>query len=216
MSGTAARRLVLIVLLAAGAVLLAVAGRGRAAGEVAGPRWPEDDAVFAVDGWTTGPPALQSAWGVVHVSREMRSANGTVVTVLFSTNPSGKGIFGNAEVAFLGTGYAVAPAPAARLGATSPAVPRMAPFKTVLARGPQATWLLHYAYGARGGLVPDAARGWALVLLDAALGRPNDYFMLRVMTRGADPLSPPGPVAAAESAALANTLGGRVSAWYRR
>jgi hypothetical protein len=212
-SGAAARRLVLIVLLAAGALLLAVAGRGRAPGEVAAPRWPQADAVFAVDGWTAGPESVQEAWGVVHVTRELRSAGGTAVTVLLSTNASGKGIIGNAEVAFLGTGYAVTPAPAALLPA-GPAPASGAPFTAVLARNPQATWFVAYAYGARGVLLPDALRGWALVLLDAALGRPDDYFMLRVMTRGATPVAPPDPAAAAETAALAQTLAGRLTAWY--
>jgi hypothetical protein len=62
-------------------------------------------------------------------------------------------------------------------------------------------------------LLPDAIRGWALVLLDAARGRPDDYFLLQVMTRGAAPGAPPGP-GAAETAALAQTLAGRLSAWY--
>ena len=215
MSGAAARRLVLIGLLAAGAWLLAGARSARPGG-AAGPRWPRETAVYAVDGWTAGPESLREAWGVAHVTRELRSAGGTVATVLLSTNTSGKGIIGNAETAFLGTGYAVTPAPPRLLPAGPPGRPAAAPFTTVLARGPESIWFVAYAYGARGGLVPDAARGWALVLLDGALGRPNDYFLLRVMTRGETPSTPPAAPAIRETAALAEELAGRLAAWYAR
>jgi hypothetical protein len=209
-SGPTARRLVLILLLAAGAWLL-LGARAERAASAAAPRWPADDAVYAVDGWAVGPAAVQEAWGVAHVTRELRSVNGTVATVLLSTNTTGKGVIGTAEVPFLGTGYAVTPAPTALL----PGAPQ-GRTTVVLARGPEAIWLLCYAYGGRAGPVPDAARGWGLVLLDAALGRPNDYFLLRVMTRGPDPAAPPTAAAAQETARLAEALVTRLAAWYAR
>ena len=215
MSGSAARRLVLIALLAAGAWLMAGARTARPGG-AAVPQWPRDDAVYAVDGWTAGPESLQEAWGVAHVTRELRSAGGTAVTVLLSTNASGKGIIGNAETAFRGTGYAVTPAPPGLLPAGPPGRRAAAPVTAVLARGPESNWFIAYAYGARGGPVPDAARGWALVLRDAALGRPNDYFLLRVMTRGDTPSAPPAAPATRETAALAEALAIRLAAWYAR
>jgi hypothetical protein len=209
MSGPTARRLVLIVLLVAGAWLLAGARQARA-GSSAAPRWPQDDAVFAVEGWTADPEVVEVAWGVTHVRRELRSDAGTTATVLISTNTSGKGIFGNAELPFLGTGYAVAAPPAGLVPSGTPG----GRSTTVLARGPDGVWLLHYTYGQRGGSHPDAIRGWAGVLFDAALGRTNDYYMVRVMSWAGGPDAPVAPDTAAETARLAGALFGRIDAWY--
>jgi hypothetical protein len=216
MSGPAARRLVLILLLAVGVWVLAGGRQGRVHGAA---RWPQEDSLYAVDGWQVGPAAVQEAWGVTHVRRELWSATGTAATVILSTNTTGKGVFGNAEVPLLGAGYAIAPAPAGLLPATRPG--RGGRVATVaLAGGPEAVWLLCYAYGGRGGLVPDAARGWGLVLLDAALGRDNDYFLLRVLARedgedGEDgPATPPAAPAAREVVALTDALVARLTAWY--
>jgi hypothetical protein len=209
MSGPAARRLVLIVLLVAGAWLLAGARQARAGGPAA-PRWPQDDRVYAVDGWTADPQEVEEAWGVTHVRRELRSDAGTTATVVISTNTTGKGIFGNAEVPFLGTGYAIAAPPVGLL----PPGALGGRGTAVLARGPDGVWLLHYIYGQRGGPVPDVFRGLAGVLFDAVLGRTNDYYLVRVMSRAGDPDAPVSPDTAAETARLAEVLFGRIAAWY--
>ncbi len=187
--------------MATGTWLHTMVGRPLPAGA---PRWPETG-LFAVDGWSAGPVGVQEAWGVHHLRRVYSRLDGVTATVILSTNTRGKGVYGDAGIPLAGKGYEVDAAPAALV---APAAGRRA----VLARGEGRVWLMLYGYGESRGLLGNGLRAWGAVLADAALGRPNNYFQLRVLV----PFDEVAPQLAADATVeLGDTLMARLAAWYR-
>jgi hypothetical protein len=194
------RCLILAGLLAIGGWLATPAG-SRVEGVA---RWPTDDALYAAGGWTVGPAAVASAGGAQHLSRDFRRSDGTVARLVLSTGTAAKRVYrAGAEVPFLGDGYTVDPAPPSLV---PPAPGRAA----VIARRDRELWVMVYAYGERRGLLGNGVLGWSLALLDGTLGRPNDYYLVRILA----PVEGTNPTAARETAALADTLFPRLAAWY--
>ncbi len=198
----AARRyLTLTAVLAAGFALLTAIAQQRT---VSVARWPDDVAVYAVDGWAVGPLTAETLNGISYVSRDYRRADSGTATLSIATSPEAKRIYrAGAEIPFLGNGYAVAPA-------SPDLVPPTTGRGALLARRGSESMLVFYTYGERRGRLGNGALGWSLVALDATLGRRNGYYRAYLM-------APQGRLAApapGEMAALADTLFARLAAWY--
>lgn len=197
------RRLLLIGLLLGAAALRSGVERPP---EARSPRWPAEDGLFVVGGWTAGAPEVEAAWGIEHVSRTYRRADGAIATLAISTSPVAKGLYRVAPgLPFEGRGYAVEPLPP---------VPIAPGFGALgLRRGAEAMVLM-YAYGERRGLVGNGWGGWSLAALDATLGRPNDYYLLRLLVPLEQHDMGHQDAAAARAAELAAALFPRLTAWY--
>jgi hypothetical protein len=201
MQGTQYRCLILIAVLATSWGLLSTVDKS----EAASARWPAEDAPFAVDGWVLGRESVESPWHGVHfVTRHYVHPEGITARLTLKTHPEAKQLYRTgAEVAFLGGGYTVEPAPS---GVVPPAAGREA----LLVRREDQLWLLLHTYGERRGLLGNGALAWSLAVLDGVLGRPNDYYQLSLVV----PLSGPDSPAVQQATALADTLFPRLAGWY--
>jgi hypothetical protein len=201
MQDTTIRCLILVGVLALGQWLVQ-AGAARPVGQH--PRWPTEEAVFAVDGWTADPPTIEEAWGVAHVVRAYARPDGTTATLVISASVEAKRLYRTEPTtAFSGAGYEVgAPPP----GLVAPAAGREA---LLLRRGDE-RWLLLSAFGERRGLLGNGAAGWGAAVLDGVRGRANDYFLVRVLA----PLDGAAMPARDGAVALADALFPRLAAWY--
>ncbi len=210
MQAAAFRSLILITLFAAGNWLLVASGTGAQALRPA--RWPAEDTVYAVDGWTAGPLAVTSVNGISLVTRSYQHVQGTKATLAIMASPEAKRIYrAGAEVAFLASGYAVEPAPTRLVPAPHErsSEPRSSAPALLIRRGDEVALLL-YRYGERRGLLGNGARAWGLVAFDAILGYPNDYFRANLLV----PLDTLDSPAAAQGEQLAQTLFTRLASWY--
>jgi hypothetical protein len=195
------RSLILIGLLAASAWLMSAFDRPNKASVA---RWPTEDAVYAVDGWTSGHLAVESAHGVTIVSRNYRRADGTTASLAISTSPEAKRIYrAGAAVPFLGSGYTVDSAPPSL-------VPPVDGRTALFVQREGALGLLIYGYGERRGLLGNGVEGWGAVVLDGVSGRSNDYYLTRIFV----PLDELDSSAVPAALALAETLMPRLAAWY--
>ena len=79
----------------------------------------------------------------------------------------------------------------------------------VARRGTEA-WLQLSIYGERRGQFGSGVTGWALSILDAQLGRPNDYYLARVVV----PFDERDRAATLANVALADTLFPRLAGYY--
>jgi len=199
MQGHWVRYGVVIGLLLLGTVVYA--GLGDAAAGAA--RWPNVDAWFAVDHWTSGAERVEYANGATFITRSFRGPNAATAELTIVTKPNAKLFGSGAELPFLGNGYEVGPAPASL-------VPPAPGREGLIARRGAERWLVVYAYGERRGLLGNGAMGWTMAIVDGLLGRPNDYYKLYLMTRTLDV----DELSARESAKLAETLFPRIADWY--
>jgi hypothetical protein len=187
------------VLAAAGGLLLAI----EATRTTAAPRAPDDTRLFAVEQWTAGPAKTEMAHGVQFVERGYRR-DGLSASLAIATSSEAKRIYrAGAEVPFLGSGYTVNPAPPSLV---PPAPGRSA----MILHREQEAWLLLSTYGERRGLLGSGPLAWGMVAVDALLGRPNDYYLLRLLA----PLDRLDGDRVADVVALADTLFPRLAAWY--
>jgi hypothetical protein len=205
MQGTNVRTLILTAVLFAGALALVVGGRSASAASNAS--WPAvNDPAYDVAGWVGGPIVIAHEYGVAFVSRTYRSVDGTFAYLTLATSPEAKRVYNaGAEVPLLGSGYSVESLVSGELrpGAYSTAL---------MARKDNATLLVYAAYGQRRGLVGNGIAGWALVILDGLLDRPNYYFMLKLTVPGrADDAR-----VLASAAGLADEVFPRLARWYGR
>jgi hypothetical protein len=203
MQNTQTRALILVGVLAIGCGLLVAFGKPPI---VSATRWPAADTLYAVPGWLVGPEMVDSQIRGVHmVSRRFARLYGsgrTLATLFIRTNTEAKNVYRyGGDVAFLGAGYTSEPAP-----------PSLVPpgHDAYILRRDSDLALVLYTYGERRGLVGNGPNAWGLSVLDAVLGRPNDYYQasLFVPLEGLD-----SPVVA-EAVVLADTLFPRVAAWY--
>jgi hypothetical protein len=199
-----------------GLILLLVLGLGwgastivQAARQPALARWPTDDAVFAVPGWTVGPQQSdlmptddQLTTGAI-VQRAYRTPGGSnaLLAVWTIPQPQAKTLFRKGpDRDFLGAGYVT----------KQVALPHAIPGGgALIATQGQERWLLLYTFGEQRGLLGSGVSGWAWAELDALLDRPNDYFLARLslplqdqertITAGLD---------------LADSLFPRLAGWY--
>jgi hypothetical protein len=204
MQNTTIRYIVLVAVLLLGAWLGATIDASRVERAA---RWPSEDAVFAAGGWTVSRETIQESWhGVRVIQRTYRRSDGKVATLSLVSSPDAKYIYrAGAEVPFLASGNLVSPAPV-ELVAPAPGQ------SAEIIRGPDdRAWLQVYAFGERRGLLGNGPLGWGMVAVDAVLGRPNDYFLARVLV----PLAEANDqTAAREAANLAALVFPRLSAWY--
>jgi hypothetical protein len=201
MQATSLRYVFLISALLAGAGLYAAIGEPLGNGV---PRWPEADGLFGADSWSVGQQQVERVNTANFVTRIFRSSTGVSATLTLVTNQSPKLYAAGAEVPFLGSGYAVEPAPPGIVAAESGGV------DSLVARRGTEQWLVMYAYGERRGLLGNGPTAWTLALLDGIAGRPNDYYKLYLVAR-ADQLDDGFHRQVAE---LAHTVFPRVAAWY--
>jgi hypothetical protein len=179
------------------------------------PRWPGDDALYAVPGWNVDQPSVEFANGTAYITRKyQRVDTDEVATLTISTSTAAKRIYrAGPEVPYLGNGYSVEDAPPSLL---HPPSDKRA---LVASRGDE-TWLAIHTYGERRGRFGHAALAWGLSLFDTLTRQPNDYYIARVvipLTRAANHaagLSTADHAAASEASALADTLFARIAAWY--
>ncbi|MBV9355836.1 MAG: exosortase-associated EpsI family protein [Chloroflexi bacterium] len=191
------RSLILAALLAPSALLVGAVRPGLTV--PAAPRVPSE-AVLTVDGWQAGDALVNLANGNAYLVRSY-ARQGAPLTFELTTGPTGKTVYrASPTVPYLGNGYTVEAAPAS-------VTDRLAPGESAfVARSVARAWLEVHAYGERRGVVGNLIAGWALVAFDLLLGRPNDYYLERVVA----PLDA-DPAGAVE---LAHGLFPRVSAWY--
>jgi hypothetical protein len=203
MQSTNVRTLILTAVLLAGVFGLAVSGTASAGFNAS---WPAgNDRAYDVAGWAAGPIAVAHERGIDIVSSTYRSVDGTVAYLTLATSPDAKHVYrAGAEVPFLGSGYTVE---------ASGALPQpSANGTTFVARKDNDNLFVYAAYGERRGLVGNGIAGWALVVLDGLLGRPNDYFMLRLTV----PVRPDDVRGPASAAALVDELFPQLARWYAR
>ncbi len=169
------------------------------------PRWPTDGTEYLVSGWTDAPAGTESAWGITHVSRGYRRADGVRATLTISTSTEAKGLYKSAaDLPYLGSGYTAEQVSAAVV------LPQPGREDELVRRNDEA-WLLLYQFGERRGLVGNALQRWALVGFDSLPGRPNDYYLLRL----ALPVSSANQLAVAQAGTdLADILFPRMADWY--
>jgi hypothetical protein len=163
------------------------------------PRWPRGETLLAVDGWQVSAPNADARPGITYVTYVYtRPSDGAQVSLVISTSPINKAIYrAGADVPFLGNGFEVMPAPPAAQAPGRQAI--------VATRGDE-TWLQVSAYGERRGQLGNGTQAWAWTILDSVLGRPNDYYLLR--------LAAPDPALAPDVATLADQLFPRISTWF--
>ena len=198
------RRYVLLVLvLLCGAVLLNLI-LGSQHPQV-GPQWPTQSDVYTVSGWQSGPPVVESAWGITHISRAYRASDGTTATLVVSTSPEAKSLYkSGADLSFVGGGYTTE-------SVASDLVPPASGRSAEILKRERETLLLLYTFGERRGLLGNGWLGWAMYGLDTLVGRSNDYYLLRIIA----PLTGRDAARDAQQAVqLADTVFPRVTAWY--
>ena len=204
MQGTPLRALMLAGIFGV-ALVLYWAGSGSAQG--VGQRWPADESVYGVDGWSVGQLSVEHANGVDYLTRTYsRGAEGRAEEALLTvaTSASAKAIYrAGAEVPFLGSGYAVDSVP---LGSVPPRPDRAA---LLVHRGGQAA-IVMYAYGERRGLLGNGALAWGYVGLDAILGQTNDYFFVSMLVPYNSAQMPVAP----GFVELADTVLPKLASWY--
>ena len=170
------------------------------------PRWPTDARTLEVSGWSAGQPSSEFANGAEYVSWAYRSGASNVnATVTISTSPVAKRIYrAGPEVPFLGNGFEVEPAPYSMVAPT-------AGRGALIARRGDERFLAIHTYGERRGRLDNGVLAWGLNIFDTLLGRPNDYYLARVivpLTGGND------DELGHMSTALADELFPRFAAWY--
>jgi hypothetical protein len=192
--------LILIVLFAGASWLLA----NISVSYEAGPRWPADGDVYAIDGWTVGPATVDTSRpGLAMISHQYTQER-TRATVVLTTSPNAKAIFrAGAAVPFLGSGYSIEPAPA-------DLVPEAGSREAFVARRGNEAWLQLSIYGERRGQFGSGVIGWALSIVDAQLGRANDYYLARIVV----PFDEGDRSATQRSVALADSLFPRLAGYY--
>lgn len=194
----ARRALVLSVLFVAAAILLAGV---RAPRVEAAPRFPTDDAAYAVDGWKVSAESVEGRTGVLYVTRGFQHTDGTPARLTITTSPQAKLAYkAAADVPFLGNGYSVESAPADSVA------PRANRSAQIARRGTE-TWLQIATFGERRGALGNGALGWGLAVFDTLLGRPNDYYLARILV-----VFQPGSTARAVE--LADALFPRLAEFY--
>jgi hypothetical protein len=107
------RYFVLIALLLAGAGMYAVFGEP--SGAMSMPHWPDTEAVYTADLWSSGPHAVEhnsdAGRNTDLVTRTFLNPAGMTATLTIIASQSPKLYGAGAEVPFLGNGYSVEPAP---------------------------------------------------------------------------------------------------------
>jgi hypothetical protein len=199
MNSLHARALILSALFVAATVLLV----GVNAPQVeATPRYPLDDAPYAVPGWSLSQASVDGRTGVLFVTRDYNGPDGARAEVAVTTSPQAKLVYrAGADVPFLGNGYTIEAAPSNVVAAV--------PERTAqIARRGDEAWLQIATFGERRGTVGNGPLGWSLAVFDMVLGHPNDYYLARVLVPYA------GTASAASAAALADTLFPRLAAFY--
>ena len=194
----ARRALVLTALFIGAAVLLVAVGAPQVEAK---PRFPSDDAVYAVNGWTVSPERAEGRTGVLFITREFQRADRSPAQLIITTSPQAKLVYrAGADVPLLGNGYSVEPA---RSDVVAPQANRTA---QIARRGTEA-WLQIATFGERRGIVGNGAIGWGMAVFDMVLGRPNDYYLARVVV-------PFKPETASHAVELADVLFPRLAAFY--
>jgi hypothetical protein len=170
----------------------------------AGPRWPAEGDIYAVDGWTVGPATVDTSRPGLAMITHQYTRERTRATVVITTSPNAKAIFrAGAAVPFLGNGYQIEAAPA-------DLVKEAGSREAFVARRGAEAWLQLSIYGERRGQLGNGVTGWALSIFDAQLGRPNDYYLARVVV----PFDERDRSATQASVALADTLFPRLAGYY--
>ena len=184
-----ARSLVLTLVFALGAVLLFNVDAPQVD---AAPRFPKES--FAIDGWRNSEAQVEGRPGVAFVTREyQRLSDGARASLTITTSAQAKLVYrAGADVPLLGNGYTVE--------TISPS--------TLIARRGNEAWVQIATFGERRGSFGNGASAWALAVFDTVLGRPNDYYLARVVV----PYD--GDASVATATDLADTLFARVSAFY--
>jgi hypothetical protein len=165
------------------------------------PRFPTDDSIYAVDGWTVSAPTVEGRTGVQFISREYLRADGAQARLNLTTSPQAKLVYrAGADVPFLGNGYSIEAAPADVLA------PNAGRTVQIARRGSEA-WLQIAWFGERRGVLGNATTAWGFAVFDLILGRANDYYLARVLV-------PYEQINAANAVQLANTLFSRLASFY--
>jgi len=199
-----------LILLATLATAYVLSSTTLAPRTIAPGRWPMDDSVFDVPGWSVGTPTVELGDGIDNTAALVQrtyfdqSSDLQAGLVLWTNpQPEGKMLFRKGpDRDFLSAGYVIGSAP-------SELTPPPGGGALIAARG-RAEWLLVYTYGERRGLLGDGPLAWFLAELDGLMDRPNDYFLARVQVPFDAAAAP--PVAAASQ--LARVLFPRLAAWY--
>jgi hypothetical protein len=194
----ARRALVLAALFVGAAVLLASV----AAPQVeAKPRFPSDEAVYAVNGWTVSPESVEGRTGVLFITRDFRNVDNSQAQLIITTSPQAKLVYrAGADVPLLGNGYTVE-------SASSDLVAPQANRTAQIARRGSDAWLQIVTFGERRGVFGNGAVGWGMAVFDMVLGRPNDYYLARVVV-------PFKPETASRAVELADALFPRLAEFY--
>jgi hypothetical protein len=165
------------------------------------PRVPADSGMFAVDGWQVGEGGVDGRTSVTYLSRDfVRASDGARASLVITSSPQSKLVYrAGADVPLLGNGYSVEPLDSA-------------PDRSVLvARRGNEAWLQIAAFGERRGTFGNGAVAWSLAVVDAVLGRNNDYYLARVLVPYSDSSVESGAAAATQ---LADALFPRIAAYY--
>jgi hypothetical protein len=135
------------------------------------PRWPADGDLYKVDGWSVSAASVDASRpGLTLVSHTYARPDGTRATLVVSTSPIAKAVYrAGAAVPFLGNGYTVETLPAT--GSR----------EALVARRTGETWTQIAVYGEQRGQYGAGAIAWTLSTIDSILGRPNDYYLARIV-----------------------------------
>jgi hypothetical protein len=194
------RALILAGLFVAAAVLLLTVSAPQLE---ATPRFPSADADYGVAGWNVSAARVDGRPGVLFITREFaRSAGAAQARINITTSPQAKLVYrASADVPFLGNGFSVESAPADE-------VPARADRTAQIARRGNEAWLQIATFGERRGVLGHGVVAWGLAVFDMVLGKPNDYYLARILVPYADGAS------AAAAMELADELFPRLARFY--
>jgi hypothetical protein len=200
------RYLIVLAVLAVGYGLSWPIGRHA----LAPPRWPTDDGVFAVAGWSMGPLRVvemqhtdEASQAIIQRTYLRDSGLEARLVVWTVPQPQAKTLFRKGpDRDFLGAGFISDPAPAGLPAAGERGA-------LIVQRGPRASLLL-YVHGERRGLLGSGPLAWGLAEMDALLDSPNDYFLARIDVPLQNGQLPP----TSETIELADTVFAHLAAWY--
>lgn len=174
-------------------------------------RWPTDDAVFSVPGWTVSSASVETVdtseeTGATIQRKYNNRDSGIVAELVIWTHPEPQ-----AKTQFrkgpdrdlLGDGYTIEPTPAGLV----------APIQgggVLIARQGDHAWLGLYTFGEKRGRLGNGLQAWSLAELDSLLDQPNDYYLARVLV----PYNAGDAAAAERVSNLAAAVFDRLARWY--
>jgi hypothetical protein len=202
------RILIALLIVVTGALLMRLQAR-----DLKPARWPTEDAVFSVPGWTVSIASVddletaEETRAIVERQYTYRLTGQAADFVIWTEpQPQAKTLFRKgADRDLLGAGYTIEPAP-------DGLVPPIEGGGALVARQGDHAWLALYTFGERRGRLGDGFLAWSMAETDALLDAPNDYFLARLLV----PFDENQTAMVGPALELSRRVFENVAIWYQR